>query len=129
MNMLLQKKSIFLRFLVSAGFGRGALRARILKSWKAKFGIIVDISAHGINYRFNLNDNVIDCKIFASSSVYDKKRDKFFYRKPAREGCLLGSVNICSHIDWACKAFCVNGFDLVINMPAFCMPAVIFYVP
>lgn len=67
------KKTLFLRALIGAGLGRGAVRAKILESWIKNFGSIVDINVRGINYRLNLKDNVIDCKILASSVVYDKK--------------------------------------------------------
>jgi FkbM family methyltransferase len=68
-----KNRGYFLRFLIAVGFGRGAIRTKILETWKKKFGNLLDITVRGINYRLNLDDNVIDCKIFASSIIYDKK--------------------------------------------------------
>lgn len=71
------QKSIVFRFLIALGFGRGALREKILKTWRKKFGNIVDIRVRDINYRLNIEDNVTDCKILASSIEYDKKEITF----------------------------------------------------
>jgi len=79
-----KKKGLFLRFLIAVGLGRGSIRAKILKTWKEKFGNLLDINVRGINYRLNLDDNVIDCKIFASSIIYDKK--ELNYLKKACQG-------------------------------------------
>lgn len=69
--------SILLRLLIALGFGRGAVREKILKTWRKKFGNIVDINVRNINYRLNIEDNVTDCKILASSVAYDKKEISF----------------------------------------------------
>jgi len=82
------KKSIFLRCLIAAGFGRGAFRAKILKIWKKKFGNLVDIRVRGINYRLNLSNNITDCKILASSIIYDKK-EIYFLQKACQDGVFI----------------------------------------
>jgi FkbM family methyltransferase len=84
------KKTLLFRVLIAVGFGRGAFRAKIIEIWKNRFGNLVDISVRGINYRLNLNDNVIDCKIFASSVIYDKK--ELNYLKKASQGGLFVDV-------------------------------------
>ncbi len=65
--------SWFLRFLTTAGFGRGMLKRRIIESWQKRFGNIYDVTSYGIKYRLDISNNVTDKKILTSSKVYDKK--------------------------------------------------------
>lgn len=67
------QKTILLRFFIAIGLGRGAVRSKIIKIWIKNFGYLVDVKVRGIYYRLNLSDNVTDCKILASSVIYDKK--------------------------------------------------------
>lgn len=79
------KRSKLLRLFISAGLGRGTVRAKILKNWIKNYGSIVDVKVRGINYRLNLSDNVTDGKILASSVIYDKKELGFL-----RQACQGG---------------------------------------
>ena len=65
-------KSRLLRLLITLGLGRGAIRKKILSTWRKKYGHIVDVEVRGIKYRLNLYDNLTDRKIFASSKIHDK---------------------------------------------------------
>lgn len=82
------QKSIVFRSLIALGFGRGAVREKILKTWRKKNGYIVDIRVRDINYRLNIEDNVTDCKILASSVEYDKKEISFL-QKACRGGVFV----------------------------------------
>lgn len=67
------KSARFLRILIAMGLGRGKIRKRILASWNRQFGRVVDITIRGVNYRLDIEDNVTDGKILASSNLYDKE--------------------------------------------------------
>jgi FkbM family methyltransferase len=60
-----------LRALIIAGLARGAARKKIIRTWKKRFGSIIDIKTSGIKYRLNLNDNVTDGRILTSHNRYD----------------------------------------------------------
>lgn len=66
------KSSVFLRMLITMGFGRGKIRKLITRAWIRKFGSTCDVTVRGINYRLNISNNVTDGKILASSSIYDR---------------------------------------------------------
>ena len=59
------RESRFLRLLIRLRCGRGILRKIILRSWQRRFGPLVDITARGIRYRLNIQDNLTDRKILA----------------------------------------------------------------
>jgi FkbM family methyltransferase len=84
-------QSLFLRFLIASGFGRGAIRTRILERWREKYGTIVDITREGIHYRLDISDNVTDGKILASSVVYDKK-ELSYLQNACKEGGVFVDV-------------------------------------
>jgi len=111
------KQTLFLRFLIAAGFGRGAFRAKILQIWKKKFGNLVDINVHGINYRLNLNDNVIDCKILASSITYDKKELNYL-KKACQNGMFVDvGANIGYYSLVLAKEACCEVIAIAPNPP------------
>ena len=60
-----------LRALIAIGLARGAIKKKIQRIWKKRFGQIVDITACGIKYRLNIEDNVTDRRILTSCKRYD----------------------------------------------------------
>ncbi len=62
-----------LRALIACGLARGGIKKKIEHIWKKRFGPIVDITAGGIKYRLNLQDNVTDRRILTSHKRYDRK--------------------------------------------------------
>ena len=61
-----------LRALITIGLAHGVIKKEIERTWRARFGPIVDITCSGIRYRLNLLDNVTDRRILTSHERYDR---------------------------------------------------------
>jgi FkbM family methyltransferase len=61
-----------LRALIRLGLSRGRVTRWIRTRWLAAHGPLVDAKVRGVNYRFDLRDNVTDNKVLLSSRAYDR---------------------------------------------------------
>jgi FkbM family methyltransferase len=104
--------------LVALGLGRGALRHKIVQSWQRRFGSQVDVMVRRVKYRLNLQDNVTDRHILASSKIYDGTEIGAL-RNACREGAF---VDVGANIGYYSLALAACGVAPIIaiepNPPA-----------
>lgn len=99
--------SRFFRLLIASGVSRGAVRKRILRAWRHRFGPLADVTRKGIRYRLDTRDNLTDGKILASS----RSPDYAELRALAEYGRCGTFVDVGANIGYYSLSLCAMGAE------------------